>query len=129
MNQNQTWLIFNRINKKSGNKFAIILLLITCTYGIFQARILIQGPSLTVFSPLPGETITTKLIEITGNTKNVNNVSVNGKIITMNTDGAFSEKMITPNGYGYILIEAKNRFGHTTKKRIKFVGKIQNNSS
>lgn len=116
-------------NKKNGIVLAVLLFVTTASYGMFQARLLINGPELSLLSPAPYETITTTLMEIKGETKNVNTVKINGQTITMNTNGDFSEKLITPNGYGIILVEAENRFGQYTKKQIKIIGKPRQNNS
>lgn len=102
--------------------FAFVLCLIVVTYGVFQARTLIQGPSLIVSSPRPGETVSTVLMAINGKTENVTHVSINGQPITMDTTGTFDETLVTPEGYGVILVEAKNRFGRHQEQRIEFIG-------
>jgi hypothetical protein len=110
------------MNNKNGYIFALILLAITLAYGFFQARVLIHGPVLSITSPKSGETVTDTLMEINGKTENVTHVTINGQPITMDISGTFTEKRITPNGYGVVLIEAKDRFGHTTKEYITFLG-------
>ena len=110
------------MSKKSGNFFAVILLIITFSYGVFQARTLLTGPTLEVYTPRNGETVVGELVEITGRTSNVTHVTINGTSVVMNTLGEFSEKLVTPEGYGVILVEAKNRFGHHKEERIELYG-------
>jgi hypothetical protein len=110
-----------RTNKK-GVLIALVLLLITSVYGVFQARVLIEGPTLNVHSPTSGETVTGELLEVRGDTKNVTHVHVNGRPVLLDTKGTFSEKLATPEGYGVILVEAQNRFGHTIEEQIEFYG-------
>jgi len=129
MTPKQLKLISKGRNSKNNYYLIFSILAITVAYGFFQARTLLHGPTLTVLSPKPGDTVTETLVEITGNTENVNQVSINGKIVTMNTTGEFTKKLVTPNGYGVILVEAKNRFGHHTEQRIEFVGKPAINNS
>jgi len=113
------------MSNKNGAYFAFTLCLITVTYGVFQARTLIHGPTLMVTSPRHGETISTVLMAINGKTENVTHVSVNGQPITMDTSGTFDETLVTPEGYGVILVEAKNRFGRRQEQRIEFIGAPQ----
>ncbi len=122
-------LSLTKTNAKNGIWFAILLFTITVTYGIFQARILISGPQLVLLSPTPNETIHTTLMEVKGGTKNVTDIKINGQTITMNTNGDFSEKLITPDGYGIILVEAKNRFGQYAKRQIKIIGNPNHDDS
>lgn len=112
--------------KRSGNIIALFLLTITLVYGLYQGRALIDGPKLTVSSPAPGETITDTLYLIRGTTENAAHIEINGKQITMDTAGNFSETFVTPEGYGVVLVEAKDRFGNKTKEYVKFYGKPQN---
>ncbi len=125
----EKYLSITKPNTKNGIGFAILLFTITVAYGIFQARILIRGPELVLLSPAPNETITSTLMEVKGKTKNVTDIKINGQTITMNTNGDFSERLITPNGYGIILVEVKNRFGQRTKKQIKIIGNPNPNNS
>ena len=110
------------MSNKNSAFFAFTLCLITITYGVFQARTLIHGPTLIVSSPRPGETVSTVLMVIQGKTENVTHVSVNGQPVTMDTNGTFDETFVTPEGYGVILVEAKNRFGRHQEQRIEFIG-------
>ncbi|HCC05272.1 TPA: hypothetical protein DEP58_03115 [Patescibacteria group bacterium] len=119
----------NAMSNKNGAYFAFTLCLITVTYGVFQARTLIHGPTLMVSSPRHGETISTVLMAINGKTENVTHVSVNGQPITMDTSGTFDETFVTPEGYGVILVEAKNRFGRHQEQRIEFIGAPQPQAS
>jgi len=114
-----------RTNRK-GVLIAIVLLLITTVYGVFQARILIEGPALNVITPSPGETVTSQLIEVSGETKNVTHVYINGRSVLLDTKGTFNEKLVTPEGYGVVLVEVRNRFGHTLEEQIEFYGKPEN---
>lgn len=115
-------IIESTMTNTSGRIFALFIFIITITYGVFQARTLIHGPSLLVSSPKSGETITTVLMNISGTTENVTHVTLNGQPITMDTSGAFTSKLITPKGYGVMLIEASNRFGRHQEERIEFLG-------
>jgi hypothetical protein len=83
---------------------------------------MLHGPDITITYPKSGDTVNEKIFTITGNTKNVTHIKINGKEITMDTSGKFSETLVSPNGYGIILVEAKNRFGKTVKKQITFIG-------
>lgn len=111
------------MKNKNGYVFALVLLAITVGYGFFQARVLLQGPTLVVHSPRPGETVSGTLMDVSGNTEHVTHVRVNGQPVTMDISGKFTQKLVTPEGYGVVLVEATNRFGHHVEKRVEFVGK------
>ncbi len=106
----------------NGRLLALFLLSLTVGYGMFEARSLLQGPTLTILSPKIGELQTGDLMEIRGKTSHVTHVTINGKEATLDTSGTFSEKRVTPQGYGILVIEASNRFGQKVEEKIEFVG-------
>lgn len=116
------------MNSTGSALFAFVLLFVTLAYGVFQGRALIDGPLLTVTSPRAGETITSTLLPVEGSTKHVTHVQINGRPVIMDTVGTFHEELVTPDGYGVILVEARNRFGHQRTRRIEFYGNPQHNS-
>jgi hypothetical protein len=101
---------------------AFSLVAITLGYGIFDARALMRGPVVMVTHPQPGEKLTDVLLTIEGHAENVTQVRVNGRTIALDPTGAFSEKLVTPKGYGTVLVEAENRFGQHTREVVEFVG-------
>lgn len=105
-----------------GKYVALVLVLASAGYGLFQARMLIQGPVLTVFTPREGVTETAQLMEVRGKVENVTRVRVNGRTITTDPEGVFSEFLVTPDGYGVVLVEAEDRFGYRTAERIELYG-------
>jgi hypothetical protein len=105
-----------------GKYFALLLVLASAGYGLFQARMLIQGPMLTVHAPREGVTEMAQLMEVRGRVENVTRVRVNGRTINTDPEGVFSEFLVTPDGYGVILVEAEDRFGYRTARRIEVFG-------
>lgn len=98
------------------------MLLGTLSYGLFQARTLMTGPELTVTHPLPGETQHATLMQIQGTVHNVTRIQINGRTVTTDPSGTFSDTLVTPRGYGVIVVQAENRFGYQTEERIEFYG-------
>ena len=111
------------MRRKGGAYTALVLIILTVAYGLFQARTLIQGPILEIAYPTPGETITGQLYEVRGNAYNVSRVKINGRAITTDLEGNFRETMVTPDGLEVLFIEAENRLGRYTSERIEIYGK------
>jgi hypothetical protein len=101
---------------------ALVLILLTVGYGVFQARTLIVGPTLVVHEPRPGKTLTNTLMEVRGTATNVTHITVNGRPATFDLSGNFKETLLTPEGYGTILIEAENRFGRKVSTQVDIMG-------
>ncbi len=112
----------NEIMRSSGFMFALLLVTVTVLYGFFQARTLIDGPRLTVSFPESGGTVSGETLVVSGHTQNVTHVYINGTPATMDVSGNYEKTLITPDGYGIVLIEAENRFGRRAEERVEFFG-------
>lgn len=100
----------------------LFLVVVTLCYGAFGARMLMRGPSLTITSPEAGGTYHDPLLTVTGTARNVIRVAMNGRPVTLDLTGNFSEHITTPRGYAVITIEAENRFGRRVTRTIDVVG-------
>jgi hypothetical protein len=102
--------------------FSLALVLLCAGYGTVQARELIRGPVLTVYSPQAQETVTQNLVSVTGRAENSVEMELNGKPLPTDPDGYFSDTLATPEGITTIRVSARDRFGRTTEQDITFVG-------
>lgn len=90
-------------------------------YGVFEARKVIEGPEITVISPSTGGTVTDKLVTLKGTTKNVKTLTMNGRILYIDEQGNWSERLMLPPGYNIIELEGVDRFGNKTRQKIDVV--------
>lgn len=111
----------DRRRVKALMKFWIALgaLAIIIGYGAFQAKNLAEGPKLAVLSPLSGATVHDSLVEIKGTAQNIAFLTLDGNKIFTNETGAYNEKILLSPGYNVITLEAKDRFGRTTRKELQ----------
>ena len=89
-------------------------------YVQFQARNLIQGPALTItntLDPIQHE----RHITLNGTAHNVVKLTLNGKEIHTDEDGAFSHTLVLENSYTIMSLNAQDRFGRTTSLMREFV--------
>jgi len=100
--------------------FVIILsvFLLIC-YGIFNARNLIIGPTIEIFSPTKDMETEENTIIVKGQAKNITFISLNEKPISVNMEGLFEEKLLLSPGFNTIEIKARDRFKKETQKIIK----------
>lgn len=90
------------------------------SYGVFNARKMIMGPSITIWSPPSAEIETNEnTVNIKGEVKNVNFLKVNGRTMTLDTEGRFDEKLLLSPGFNIIEIVATDRFKKEDKKTLK----------
>lgn len=96
----------------------IISILLLISYGIFNARCLIMGPSIEIFSPTKDIETAQNTIDIKGQVQNVAFLSLNEKPIFVDKDGLFQEKLLLSPGSNIIEIKATDRFKKEVLKTI-----------
>ena len=96
--------------------FSVIILL---SYGVFNARNLIIGPIIEVYSPNQNTETKENLLIIKGRAKNISFLSLNSKPIFVDMEGLFEEKLLLSPGSNIIEIRAKDRFKKEILKTIK----------
>ncbi len=101
-----------------GGAFTIIFGLVF--YMLFQARLLIAGPHVTLINP-PNMIQTERLVELSGYAKNITHMTLNGRAIFTNTEGYFSEALVLDNGYNTVTIRAEDRYGRIAETSHPFV--------
>jgi hypothetical protein len=100
--------------------FAIICITVL-GYTYYEARFLISGPELTIFTPQNNATVEDSLLEIKGHVKNLSSLTINGRQIMITTDGLFSDKLLLLDGYNTIEVKVRNKFGQENKKILGIV--------
>ena len=90
---------------------ALLLILAALSYGLFEARRLIEGPRLSLTLPRDGTAVAGPLVRIEGEAENIAFLSVDGKQSYADAEGRFKETLSLPPGYAIIAVEATDRFG------------------
>jgi len=76
---------------------------------------------------LPAGEITTvsdELIEIRGTVKNVVEITLDGRLIFIDSDGNFVEKLLLADGLNSFSFKAKDKFGRKTSEVLNVVYQI-----
>lgn len=89
------------------------------SYGIFNARNLLIGPTIEIFSPLNDSETNSNVLEVKGLAKNISFISLNEKPIFVSPDGFFDEKLLLSPGFNIIEVKAKDRFRQEEKEVIR----------
>jgi hypothetical protein len=97
----------------------IISVLLLVSYGIFNARNLIIGPEIEIYSPAKDITTEQNVVTIKGKVENVSFISLNEKPIFVDKEGLFEEKLLLSTGSNIIEIRARDRFKKEILKTIK----------
>jgi hypothetical protein len=96
-----------------------ISVLLLVSYGIFNARNLIMGPDIEIFSPARDMETEENIITIKGKAENISFISLNEKPIFVDTEGLFEEKLLLSPGSNIIEIKARDRFKKEVLETIR----------
>src|SRR3990167_11385957 len=77
--------------------FSLALTLIV-GYSAFQAKNLLTGPTLSIESPINGETINQEMFRVKGEAHNISHITLNDSQIFVDEKGVFEEKIIASSG-------------------------------
>lgn len=115
-----------------GLCLAVVIFLSLGLYAYLQSREFLQGPVLNIQTPENGALATTSFSALQGTARNVSFLTLNGSQIFTDEQGRFREPLLLSEGYTIMLLEARDRFGHTATKKLELVykpGKNQNANS
>ena len=97
----------------------VFFFLAIAVYSLFQARFLIIGPRVSVTTPRDGSIADTDVVTMQGVAKNAAWLSLNGRQIFTDEDGNWSEKLVISEGQSVMTVQAKDRFGRETEKKVR----------
>jgi hypothetical protein len=101
-------------------KIALALFfLIILGYAYFEARGILYGPAIYVGQSV--EQVSVPYIELTGTTTHIATLSVNGQSVPVTEQGAFDIPYALSPGYNRIVLDATDKYGHSTQKVIQVV--------
>lgn len=102
--------------------FVVILALLTIGYVLFQARLLIEGPEVTLIAE-PALLQQERQIVLSGFATNITAIYLNGRPIVTDEAGLFREQVVLENGLTRVRLEAEDRYGRSVALERSFVYK------
>lgn len=90
-------------------------------YSFFQAYKIISGPKIDIYNPQNGATYSQTLIEINGRARNIAYINLNDRKMFTDKDGYFNERVLLSPGYNVIKLDAKDKFGAYTEKKLELI--------
>jgi Glucodextranase, domain B len=88
-------------------------------YSGFAAERVFKGPAITITSPQNGLTLDNALVQVTGRVERAASLTLNGRLIAVDTSGQFAEELLLAYGYNILELVAIDRSGKTIKKTIE----------
>jgi len=95
-----------------------VLIFTIVGYSGFAAKRIFEGPQIIIDAPIDGATMSDSLVEVRGTTKNALSLTLNGRLIAIDTTGRFFEQLLLSYGYNIIEIVASDRAGKTITKTV-----------
>ena len=99
--------------------FVFFILIIV--YAFFRSHDLIFGVKIKNVNITDGAKVANSVLNITGNAKNAIKLTLNGREISIDEKGGFSETIALLSGYNIINIKAEDKFGYINEKNYKLI--------
>lgn len=99
----------------------LFIFIVAILYGSFRAVPLLSGPSIEIYSPKDGTRVASTTFEISGRTLRAKEITLQGKPISINTEGYFTERLVGSLPYTIIVLVATDRYGRREEKVLNVV--------
>lgn len=98
--------------------FFVLLGVALVGYGLFEARKIIEGPTISIDYPASGSATSSAAVTIAGEAQNVAFLTINDAPAYTDEAGHFAETLSPANGYTSITVAAVDRFGRRAQKTV-----------
>ena len=98
----------------------VFIVLVVISYGLFEARKLLEGPEITILSPADGSATSSAAVTVMGTAQNISFLTINDAPSYTDEAGKFVYRFSPPAGYTVVTVAATDRFGRRASKSITF---------
>jgi hypothetical protein len=114
------------MNRGTTQKIFIATVIVIIAAGLLYfiyltSRAYVSGPSIVIIEPADYAAFSISTTTIVGIAKRAQDITLDGRSITIDNNGNFSETILLMPGYNIETIAAHDQFGHTTEKRLELV--------
>ncbi len=96
--------------------FVVVALVVG--YGLFEARQIIAGPSVSIHTPQSGSATGLAWVAVEGVAQNISFLTINDAPAYTDESGRFYEIVTPPTGVSIVTVAAVDRFGREVKKTV-----------
>src|SRR3989338_8976087 len=96
----------------------VLVVLVVISYGLFEARKLIEGPEITILSPADGSATSSAAVVVSGTAQNIAFLTINDAPAYTDEAGTFVYRFSPPAGYTVVTVAAVDRFGRKASKSV-----------
>lgn len=100
-----------------------LAIIIVVGYSSLELKNFWTGPTITLYSPENGASLTKKYINIRGKAERITKIYLNGKKIFTDEKGNFTEPLLLSDGYNLYELRAEDQFGRQTSQTLQLVYK------
>jgi len=100
-----------------------VFFLFIVSYAFYEIQKILYGPKIEILNPKNGALVSESLVEISGKTENIKEISLNNRKIFINEQGDFSEKVLLSYGYNILTLKANDKFNRNTEKTLEIIYK------
>ena len=97
----------------------ILLVIVVVGYGLFRIYPFLMGPVITIYSPVDGEEVSSSTFQVSGKVERAKEIRLQGRLISINTEGLFTETLVTHSPYTILVLEAVDTYGKKVQKTLQ----------
>jgi hypothetical protein len=88
---------------------------------VYNMKDMVFGANFTVIAAADGSTVDSTYIPITGTAKHAKQMTINGRIVSIDRQGNFSDGVILSPGYNIVEVAQRDQFGKEKKQVYHWV--------
>lgn len=97
------------------------LFVVALAYGLSRAYPLLAGAKIIVNYPNDGDIVASTTFEISGKVTRAKEIKIQGKPVTIDTEGNFSEALVASEPYTIIVLEATDKYNGKIVKTLRVI--------
>lgn len=98
---------------------ALFFFALLAGYAYFRGFTLLHGDTMQIQGLTEGIHITTPFVSLSGSIDHAISLRVNGRNVSTNQDGDFTDELVLLPGYNITTIESRDKFGHVNQKIMR----------
>ncbi len=99
----------------------VIFFIFIIVYAFFRSKDLLFGVKIINVNLVNGATMTESTFEVAGNARNAIHLVLQGREISIDAEGNFTETIALHPGYNVVSIEASDKFGNSDEKIYQLI--------
>lgn len=111
------------LRKKIEIYLIAFIIIVALCYGGFRAYPILAGPSITIYTPHNNDTVASTTFEISGKILRAKEIILQGRTITIDTEGNFTETLVASFPYTIIILSATDSYNKTIIKTLRVIPK------